>query len=171
MPRKTTKAPTKFLSDDEASDDEPTGSIKKDSPVSVCTPPVVIPQPGHLKRVFTLPDDDNMNVNTAFTADAEVTSSPKIKGKEGPLASLVDVITILTDSKANLKGRIDDSGRFELEFDLQQTSHGGEYSRRRRTSYDRTPSPVSTLSYASASPPEKERNRGKPGSRRIGWVR
>jgi hypothetical protein len=169
MPRKTTKAPTKFLSDDEASDDEPTGSVKKDSPVSVCTPPVVIPQPGHLKRVFTLPDDDNMNVNTAFTADAKAPLSP-IKGKEGPLANLVDVITILTDSKANLKGRIDDSGRFELEFDLQQSSRGGDY-RHRRTSYDRTPSPVSTLSYMSASPPEKERNRGKPGSRRIGWVR
>jgi hypothetical protein len=166
MPKRTKTSPPNFQSD---SEDE-TRAFKAPASPSVLnvddTPPAPKQQPGRLARVYTLPDDDNDKAVDVDPSSRSLGPPPMYKHKEEPpKAGIVDLVGILASSNANLKGKIDDSGRFELEFELVHTRDGPGDRRRRRPSEDSNES--TDVGYRSR---EKGTKGSKPGNKRLLWI-
>jgi hypothetical protein len=167
MPRKQKQAPTQFLSDPETDGEEQKSSPPpRASVVDVeDTPAVPKQQPGRLSRVYTLEesDGDNTDVNLKPRRKRPTpTDKPKAEG-----ANIAELVAILTQSNASLKGKIDDTGRFELEFELNRQAEGMVYDH--PGSYGGPLSPASSIE--SGSPPLKQGiHRGPKPDKRLLWI-
>lgn len=155
---KHNKRPTEFISD--AEDDGPMVSTIEPGGPSAPTErdrkPVV---------AMTAPPAPR-GINHARGDYAPLLSAepqPIVPSKEGyQQVQLAELLSVLTTSNARMKGRIDDSGRFELKFELNRDPKP-KHGRR-----GRTPSPPPYIQSASPTSPKAER--AKHG-RLIGWTR
>lgn len=171
MPRKAKKAPPPILSDYESESEVEPQSVSSPPAPSVDDlddiPPAPKQQPGRLARVYTLPDDDNENtpdVKPIRRRAAPEPSVPVTRAVEQPKANIADLVAILASSNASMKGKIDDTGRFELEFELLRDKPREVVQPRR--SRERTQSPE----FDERDSPRIVRP--KPGNRKsIGWIR
>lgn len=164
---KARKRPTKFVSDDEDDDTvdvKPTVPSPPDSDVDD-TPPAPKQQPGRLSRVYTLEDDDNEQVHRVNRPVKSVELPPdppvRVDAKKSEF-NIAEFVSILSAANASIKGRIDETGRYELEFEVNQERRGSTRARR-----DRTPSPDAEMRKGKSSPTS---GKIKPG-RQIGWIK
>ena len=113
------KPPTKFISDDEGEVETKQVNNAHVSESEDEAPPAPQHKPGHLKRVYTLKsDDDNEDVPIKPKKNREPKPTQNtVSVHERVQANITELVAILTKSNANLKGKIDDTGRFELEFE------------------------------------------------------
>lgn len=168
MPRKARKPQPPILSDNESESEFEPQSVSSPPAPSVDDlediPPAPKQQPGRLSRVYTLEDDDNDNETDVKPIRRRAPpESPTNVGKN-PQATIADLVAILTSSNASMKGKVDDTGRFELEFELNRDNSrerlGAHRSRERvqAPEIDKRDSPRTV--------------RPKPGNRKsIGWIR
>jgi hypothetical protein len=166
---KARKRPTKFVSDDEddGADDVVTSKAPTppDSDVDD-TPPAPKQQPGRLSRVYTLEEDDDKEqvrrVNRPVKRAETLPIPPvRVEVKKSSF-DIAEFVSILSSANAHIKGRIDETGRYELEFEVNQERRGVTRAHR-----DRTPSPDSERTKGKSSPTS---GKSKPG-RQIGWIR
>jgi hypothetical protein len=170
MPRKARKPQPPILSDNESESEIEPQSVSSPPAPSVDDlediPPAPKQQPGRLSRVYTLEDDDNENLSDVKPIRRRAAPEPivPLKNNEQPKANIADLVAILTSSNASMKGKIDDTGRFELEFELNREQPRARNARR---SNDRTSSPE-----IEERDSPKRTVRAKPGNRKsIGWIR
>jgi hypothetical protein len=142
MPRKGKVAiPSEFVSD-----------VDEDESVELSPTPPARGKP--TAPAVTSGEPDNLN--------AQAESLPVYTEKASPLFELANLVQVLQNAKASVKGRIDDTGRFELKFGLNRderhkrkaTREGPHSGPLRRSSTDSSQSETSS-----------------PRSKTIGWTR
>lgn len=165
MMPKQNKRPTTFQSDDEDDDIVVNQQGPQSSSLDFKDPkPTASQQPGRLKRVLTLQDDDNIDNMPLGLPEEDCRPSIISNKRENTTVNIAELVAILSQSNANLKGKVDDTGRFELEFELNASAKTAVS--RRRARHERTPSPTRSDS-TSGSPSVVKK---QPG-RRIGWIK
>jgi hypothetical protein len=117
MPRGKTKRPTEFLSDGE---EEADPQVTSDS-TSSHNAAVVLAKPLEVVRPST-PVEEACKKPIAKDKEAKYPPSTDTVNKqvEGARVHLAELVAILANSNASMKGRIDDTGRFELSFEFNQ---------------------------------------------------
>lgn len=173
MMPKQNKRPTTIISDEESDGDVDVSQQSRSySKLDVRDPrPTAKQKPGLLKRVQTLQDDDSDNELSPGPPEYDCEPKPipqNVTRSDGDKtqANIAELVAILTNSNASMKGRIDNTGRFELKFELNREKKRGDF-RRDAFRRERTPSPVQSVIQSTESPSMKSGKLGK----RIGWIK
>lgn len=115
MPRHS-KRPTEFISDDEADNPFQGNPDSSADNVIIRSTPAKVVETGPLAREKSAGCNDD-EVNGAKHLPLPNTVNKQVEVERVRLAELV---SILASSNASMRGKIDDSGRFELSFEFNQ---------------------------------------------------
>jgi hypothetical protein len=148
------------------SDDEDSGHVDVAPTKTVPSKSDLVDSPKPVSQALGAEKDNYVRANSLSEPDP-----PPVKITGGDTkANIAELVTILTASNASMKGRIDDTGRFELKFELNRNKHRDHDKHNRRNYADRTPSPDSSVSSTRGSP-TSVRKTARPGSKMIGWTK
>jgi len=163
MPRQN-KRPTTILADEESDDDvefqqdPPPAKLVSGEPPTCCSQ-----HPGNHHGVQA---PNGYGKSSSQSGSESVPGSPPtVESREDKVkTNIAELVAILSTSNASMRGKIDDTGRFELSFELirEPTSV--------YTPFDFVERPASPVrSIPTTGSPSSVRG-GKPG-KRVGWVR
>jgi len=166
MPRKQRQArPSEFASDGE--EEEVSNGYKPMDPTSEA-PPFMVVDMSQVTRQDPAPFETTPPIPVLKEVERHVATdklsrAPAPPGNQGSAVSAIDslanLVLILHQTKAGVKGRIDDTGRFELKFDLNRKT------KRQHDNEVDPPSPTRSVSSSSQG------GRSPYARKTIGWTR